>query len=74
MMMGSVLKIKFHDYSESIPAFVCILFMPLCYSISDGIALGHLSYIFINLFTGNYKKVTVGMYVLAAFFLLKFIL
>ena len=74
MMMGSVLKIKFHDYSESIPAFVCILFMPLCYSISDGIVLGHLSYIFINLFTGNYKKVTVGMYVLAAFFLLKFIL
>lgn len=74
MMMGSVLKIKFHDYSESIPAFVCILFMPLCYSISDGIALGHLSYIFINLFTGNYKKMTVGMYVLAALFLLKFIL
>ena len=74
MMMGSVLKIKFHDYSESIPAFVCILFMPLCYSISDGIVLGHLSYIFINLFSGNHKKVTMGMYVLAAFFLLKFIL
>lgn len=74
MMMGSVLEIKFHDYSESIPAFVCILFMPLCYSISDGVVLGHLSYIFINLFSGNRKKVTMGMYVLAAFFLLKFIL
>lgn len=74
MMMGSVLNVNFQDYSESIPAFICILFMPLCYSISDGIVLGHLSYIFINLFCGNYKKVTVGMYVLAAFFLLKFIL
>lgn len=74
MMMGSVLNVNFQDYSESVPAFICILFMPLCYSISDGIVLGHLSYIFINLFCGNYKKVTVGMYVLAAFFLLKFIL
>lgn len=74
MMMGSVLKVNFTDYSEAIPAFICILFMPLSYSISDGIVLGHLSYIFINLCSGNYKKVSLGMYVLAAFFLLKFIL
>lgn len=74
MMMGSVLNVNFSDYSEAIPAFVCILFMPLCYSISDGIVLGHLSYIFINLLSGKYKKVTIGMYVLAFFFLLKFII
>lgn len=74
MMMGSVLDVNFSDYSEAIPAFVCILFMPLCYSISDGIVLGHLSYIFINLLSGKYKKVTIGMYVLAFFFLLKFII
>ena len=74
MMMGSVLKVNFNDYSEAIPAFICILFMPLSYSISDGIVLGHLSFIFINLCSGNYKKVSVGMYVLAAFFLLKFLL
>lgn len=74
MMMGSVLNVNFSDYSEAIPAFICILFMPLCYSISDGIVLGHLSYIFINLLSGKYKKVTVGMYILAAFFLLKFII
>ena len=74
MMMGSVLKVDFCDYSEAIPAFVCILLMPLCYSISDGIVLGHLSYIFINLLSGRYKKVTVGMCILAVFFLLKFIL
>ena len=74
MMMGSVLKVDFNNYAEAIPAFICIIFMPLAYSISDGIVLGHLSYIFINLCSGNYKKMTVGMYILAAFFLLKFIL
>ena len=74
MMMGSVLNVNFSDYSESIPAFICILFMPLCYSISDGIVLGHLSYIFINLLSGKYKKVNIGMCILAVFFLLKFVL
>ena len=48
--------------------------MPLTYSISEGIVLGHLAYVLINLFGGNYRKVTVGMYILAAFFLLKFLL
>lgn len=74
MMMGSVLKINFNDYAEAIPAFVCILLMPLTYSISEGIVLGHLSYIFINLLSGNYKKMTLGMYILAAFFLIKFLI
>lgn len=74
MMMGSVLKVNFTDYAEAIPAFICILFMPLSYSISDGIVLGHLSYIFINLMTGNYKKMSLGMYVLALFFLVKFMI
>lgn len=74
MMMASVLKIDFNHYAEAVPAFVCIIFMPLAYSISDGIVLGHLSYIFINLLSGNYKKMTIGMYILAAFFLLKFMI
>ena len=72
MMMSSVLKIDFKDYSEAIPAFICILLMPLTYSISDGIVLGHLSYVLINVLSGKHKKLTVGMYVLAAIFVLKF--
>lgn len=72
MMMGSIQNVNFTDYSEAIPAFICILFMPLSYSISDGIVLGHLSYIFINLCSGNYRKMSIGMYILAVFFLLKF--
>ena len=73
MMMSSVRNIDFNNYSEAIPAFVCILFMPLSYSIAEGIVLGHLAYVFINLLSGNYKKVTLGMYVLAAFFFMKFL-
>ena len=72
MMMSSVLKIDFKDYSEAIPAFICILLMPLTYSISDGIVLGHLSYVLINVLSGKHKKLTMGMYVLAAIFVLKF--
>ena len=72
MMMSSVLKIDFKDYSEAIPAFICILLMPLTYSISDGIVLGHLSYVLINVLSGKHEKLTVGMYVLAAIFVLKF--
>lgn len=74
MMMSSVLKVNFNDYGESIPAFVCIIMMPLSYSISDGIVLGHLTYILIHTVSGNFKKVSVGMYVLGACFLLKFLL
>ena len=74
MMMSNIWKIDFFDYKESIPAFICMIFMPLAYSISDGILLGHLCYVIINLLSGNRKNLTTGMYVLAAIFLLKFIL
>ena len=74
MMMSSVLKIDFNNYADAIPAFICVLLMPLTYSISEGIVLGHLSFILINLLSGNYKKMTIGMYLLAAFFLIKFII
>ena len=74
MMMASVVKVDFSDYTEAIPAFICIVMMPLCYSISDGIVLGMLSYVLINLLGGKYKKLSVGMYILCAFFMLKFFL
>ena len=66
MMMSSVMKIDLTDYSESIPAFVCMMFIPMAYSISDGIMLGMISYVLINLLTGKYRKLTTGMYILAA--------
>lgn len=72
MMMAAVTKIDFNNYTESIPAFTCILMMPLSYSISEGIVLGQLAYVLINALSGNHKKVSLGMWILAAFFLIKF--
>ena len=72
MMMASVTKIDFLDYTEAIPAFICIIMMPLTYSISEGIVLGQLAYVLVNALSGNLRKVTVGMWILAAFFILKF--
>ena len=72
MMMTTVLKVDFSDYSEAIPAFMCIIIMPMAYSISEGIVFGVISYVLINLLTGKYKKLSIGMYILAAIFVLKF--
>lgn len=74
-MMGSVVKINFNDYAEAIPAYLCIIAMPLAYSISEGIAIGVISYTLINLLTGkeNRKKITPLMYVLTVLFVLKYI-
>lgn len=73
MMITPIKKINLDDYTESIPAFLCIVFMPLAYSISDGIVLGMLSYVLINLICGKFSKLTLSMYILAAIFLLKYI-
>ena len=74
MMMSAVIDVPFSDYTESIPAFMCIVMMPLTYSIAEGIILGLLSYVFINALSGNLKKVTAGMYILAALFILKYVI
>lgn len=73
LMLEPINRIDFGNYSESIPAFVCIITMPLAYSISDGILLGMISYVILNLLCGNYKKITPTMYILAVLFILKYI-
>lgn len=74
-MMGAVVKINFDDMSEAIPAFLCIVAMPLAYSISEGIAIGVISWTVINLITGKAKekKISVVMYILTVLFVLKYI-
>ncbi len=74
MMMSGVSKIDFNNYLEAIPAFICIIMMPLAYSISDGIIFGVLSYVLIHLGSGKARQVALGTYILAALFLLKFLL
>ena len=74
-MMGSVVKINFDDMSDAIPAFLCIIAMPLAYSISEGISIGVISWTLINLITGKAKekKISVLMYVLTVLFILKYV-
>lgn len=74
MMAAPVKEIDWEDYSEAIPAFVTMLLMPLAYSISDGIMLGMISYVVINALTGKFKKVSVTMWILAALFVLRYVL
>ena len=73
LMMEPIKNIPFDDFSESIPAFVCLIMMPLTYSISNGILLGMIAYVLMNLITGKRKKVTPAMAILAVLFILKFI-
>ena len=73
LMLEPIIKIPFDDFTESIPAFVCIIMMPLTYSISNGILLGMIAYVLINLICGKFKKITIAMYILAVLFILKYI-
>lgn len=72
MMMESVTKIDFTDFSEALPAFICIITMPLTYSISNGILIGMITYVLMNMICGNFKKITLVMYILTILFILKF--
>ena len=55
MMMHDIRKVDFSDYVTGIPCFVCIVLMPLTYSISDGILMGVISYVLIHLLSGTLK-------------------
>lgn len=74
LMMTSITKIDFSDYTEAIPAFIAIMAMPFMYSISEGIAMGVISYVVINMIGGKFKKISPLMYILAVLFVLKYIL
>lgn len=73
LMLEPIKHIPFDDFSESIPAFVCIIMMPLSYSISNGILLGMIIYVLMNIICGKHKKITSTMYILAVLFILKYI-
>lgn len=76
MMTASILKVDFNDLADAIPAFLCFLAIPFLYSISEGIALGVISYVVIHAVTGreNRRKISPAMYVLAVLFVLKYVL
>ena len=73
LMMEPVRNIDFDDATEAIPSFICLVMMPLAYSISAGILLGMIAYVVINVCCGKFKKITPTMYILAILFILKYI-
>ena len=73
-MLTNVVNIDFNDVAEAIPCYICIIAMPFFYSISEGIAMGVISYVVLNLVTGKAKgRISILMYVLAVLFVLKYI-
>ena len=74
LMAEQIKNVNFDDFSESIPAFVCMIMMPLTYSISNGILIGMITYVLMNMICGKFKKLSPAMYILAVLFILKYIL
>ena len=73
MMLRQIVHIDFIDFTESMPCFMTILMMPFTASISEGIVLGLLSYVIVKTCTGRHRELTAMMYILAAFFVLKYV-
>lgn len=76
LMVSSILKVDFDNLFDAIPAYIAMIAMPFMYSISEGIAMGVISYVVINLFGGAERRKTISpvMYILAVLFVLKYIL
>lgn len=74
-MLTNVVNIDFSDIAEALPCYICIASMPFFYSISEGISMGVISYVVLNVVTGKTKekKISVLMYVLAVLFILKYL-
>ena len=72
-MLSPIKNIALEDYAESVPAFITIVMMPMAYSISDGILIGMITYVLLNMLCGNFKRITPTMYILAVLFILKYI-
>ena len=73
LMIRTITKIDLSDITEALPCFVTILMMPFTASIAEGIVLGMLSYVLVKLLSGRHNEISIAMYVLAVFFVLKYV-
>ncbi|WP_297285687.1 NCS2 family permease [uncultured Brachyspira sp.] len=73
-MMTPILEIDLTDYTEAIPSFVCIIFMPFAYSIAEGITFGILAFTLLKLLTGRTKEITLFTWILSALLLIKILM
>jgi AGZA family xanthine/uracil permease-like MFS transporter len=73
MMCTPIYEIDWREYTEALPAFFTMLLMPLTYSISDGIMIGVIIYVFINMVKGNFRKLNMTLYILVILFIIHYI-
>ena len=73
LMVSAIVKVDFEELTDAVPAYLCLIAMPLMYSIAEGIAIGVISFVLINLICGKRKKITPLMYILAVLFICKYI-
>ena len=72
-MVSSLVKVNWHDLTEATPAFITALMMPFAFAITEGVALGFISYVILKLFTGKFKDLNICVIAVAILFILKFI-
>ena len=73
LMFGNIVNISWDDYTESIPAFLTLILMPLAFSITEGISFGVISYVLLKLVSGKGKEVHWLIYIFAALFVARYI-
>ncbi len=73
LMVSSLVKINWHDLTEATPAFITALMMPFAFAITEGVALGFISYVILKLFTGKSKELNICVIAVAILFILKFV-
>lgn len=72
MMMGDLRNIEWSDYLTALPVSICVLFIPLCYSISDGIMMGLISWVVLHLLGGRWRELNLAMVILSLLFVAKY--
>ncbi len=72
-MFKNIVNIDWEDYTESIPAFLTLLMMPLAFSITEGISFGVISYVLLKVITGNAKRIHWLLYLFAILFIARYI-
>ncbi len=73
LMMGGMAHIDWDEHTETIPAIVTVIMMPLTFSVADGIALGFITYVAMKVLTGKHREVSASLYALFVIFVAKFI-
>lgn len=73
LMVSSLVKVNWHDLTEATPAFMTALMMPFAFAITEGVALGFISYVILKACTGKFKDLNICVVAVAALFVLKFI-